>query len=384
LALLRPDEYAALVKAGYQMEVIEEMAAGIQALLDPRYYYFDDYVYNLSGRYLTDWLQAIAADHPDLTELLDIGNAWQAGHGGYHRDMWVLRITNEDPTYGPIEEKPAFFLFATIHAREVAVAELALRYAEYLMNGFQGTGGYGMDPDVTWVVNHNVAYLLVMQNPDGHAVDEPDTSAYRRKNMDNDDGCNNPGAWGVDLNRNHSFLWGCCGGSSGDSCSETYRGPSPASEPETRAFQGFFASVVQDQNGPNGDYEIPPPAPDDARDIFISLHSYSDVVLWPWGAYQLGPAPDAEQLNKIGRKLAYYNGYDASGGIGYNVDGATDDWTYGKFGIASFTIEVGPQWGTCGGFFPPYDCLDGYAGRSFWAENRQLSSTLTRSPARPT
>jgi hypothetical protein len=31
---------------------------------------------------------------------------------------------------------------------------------------------------------------------------------------------------------------------------------------------------------------------------------------------------------------------------------------------------VGPEAGVCGGFFPPYECLDGYAGRDFWAENR--------------
>ena len=49
----------------------------------------------------------------------------------------------------------------------------------------------------------------------GHRVDEEDTSAYRRKNMDNDDGCPYADSWGIDLNRNHSFLWGCCGGSSG-------------------------------------------------------------------------------------------------------------------------------------------------------------------------
>ena len=42
-------------------------------------------------------------------ELIDIGDAWQASHGGYHRDMWVLRITNEDPAYGDIADKPAFF-----------------------------------------------------------------------------------------------------------------------------------------------------------------------------------------------------------------------------------------------------------------------------------
>ena len=40
---------------------------------------------------------------------------------------------------------------------------------------------------------------------------------------------------GTDLNRNFPFLWGCCGGSSGAPCDETYRGPSAGSEDETQA-----------------------------------------------------------------------------------------------------------------------------------------------------
>jgi hypothetical protein len=175
---------------------------------------------------------------------------------------------------------------------------------------------------------------------------------------------------GVDLNRNHSFLWGCCGGSSGNPCDETYRGPLRESEPETQAFQNFFAQVMRDQNGPNGDDQIAPASPDDTTGIFISLHSYSDLVLWPWGFDNFGNPPNYEQLKTIGRKFAFFNGYDPSGSIWYDVDGATDDWTYGKFGIPSFTFEVGPQFGTCGGFFPPYDCIDGFAGRDFWEENK--------------
>jgi len=79
--------------------------------------------------------------------------------------MWALRITNEDPVYGAIEDKPAFFLFASIHAREVATPELAIRYIKYLTSGYNGQGGYGLDADATWLVNHNVVYVWVLHNP---------------------------------------------------------------------------------------------------------------------------------------------------------------------------------------------------------------------------
>ncbi len=271
-----PAQYGWLEGLGYRLEDAGEQAAALRALaaLDPRYHHFDNFHPNGNGLYVVDFLQDVQAAYPDLTELYDIGDAWMATEPGqHHRDIWVLRVTNEDPAFGPIEDKPAFFLFAAIHAREVAVPELAIRYIKYLTDGFDGEGGYDVDPDVTWLVDHHVVHVLVMQNPDGHWKNEENTDNYRRKNMNWTHGCSSPGSWGVDLNRNHSFLWGCCGGSTGSACGETYRGPAPASEPETQAFQNYFAVVMKDQNGPNSDNEIPPAAPDNTTGVFISLHA---------------------------------------------------------------------------------------------------------------
>jgi hypothetical protein len=138
------------------------------------------------------------------------------------------------------------------------------------------------------------------------------------------------------------------------------------------AFQSFFASVMLDQNGPTGDYIIPPAAPETAMGIFISLHSYSDLVLWPW-SFTTATAPNGAQLSALGHKFAYFNGYSPDGSIWYDVNGPTDDWTYGRFGIASFTFEIGPDdYSACGGFFPAYGCIEGADGmsRNFWAENK--------------
>jgi hypothetical protein len=132
-----------------------------------------------------------------------------------------------------------------------------------------------------------------------------------------------------------------------------------------------FATVMKDQNGPNGDDEIAPRSPITTTGIFISLHSYGDLVLWPWSFDDYGSAPNLADLETIGRKFALYNGYGPAGTIWYEADGTTDDWTYGKLGIASYTFEVGPQNGECAGFFPPYECIDGYGGRDFWGENKQ-------------
>ena len=380
LAAVSPAQRDWLVSSGYRVEVDEETTALLQspqAALDPRYYYFDDEYYNSYDRYIVDFLQDTQTAYPELTELFDIGNAWQGDHGGHLRDMWVLRVTNEDPAYGAIADKPVFFIMAEIHAREVSTPELAIRYLKYLTSGYLGLGGYDVDPDVTWLVNHNAVYVLVMQNPDGYRVNEQDIGNYRRKNMDNDDGCSDPNSWGVDLNRNHSFLWGCCGGSSGNPCAETYRGYTRGSEPETSAFQDYIVTLIPDQNGPNGDDEIGATAPLTTTGIFVSLHSYSDEILWPWYLPGIPPAPNQDQMEDIGRKMATIDtNYFPAGTVGYTVDGSANYWVYGKLGVPAYTFEVGPNDypDNCGDFFPAYGCQDGIDGkpRNFWAENRPV------------
>ena len=51
---------------------------------------------------------------------------------------------------------------------------------------------------------------------------------------------------GTDLNRNWAFAWGCCGGSSTDPSSETYRGLAPFSAPETTVLSNFVTSRRMD------------------------------------------------------------------------------------------------------------------------------------------
>lgn len=375
IAYVQPSQYHWLKSLGFRVEFDAEKTAQMsnpEAVLDPRFAYFDDGNPNSNDNYMVDFMEGINTSYPEIVEMIDIGNAWAGLHMGYHRDIWVLRITNEDPAYGAIEDKPVFYLHGGIHAREVVIPELLIRYVKYLTSGYDDLGGYGIDPDVTWLVNHQVAYVLLTSNPDGHVVNEENTSAWWRKNVDNDDGFTSSDSWGIDLNRNHSFKWACCGGSSGDPCSDTYRGPARGSEPETQAIQDHIMSVIDDQNGPNGDDELPPAAPDTTTGLLISMHSYSNLTLFPWGASNTLPDPaNLAQLSTLGHKFAYYTGYTTFS-IWYDTDGGTVDWAYGKLGIPAYTFEVGPQDGTCGSFFPAYECIDGAPGYSenFWAENR--------------
>ena len=270
--------------------------------------------------------QHIANDYPLLATWIDIGDSWKkvafGSESGY--DMWVLRLTNS-LVAGP---KPKLFIISSIHAREYAPAELNTRFAEYLVSN------YGVDPDVTWLLDYHEIHLLLQANPDGR--ERAEAGLFWRKNVNNNY-CTDTNSRGADLNRNFEFQWDCCSGSSGYECDETYRGLSPASEPETQAIQNYMRSIFPDQR----DALLSSPAPPDATGIFIDLHSYGELVLWPWGFTTSAP-PNSAALRTLGRKFAWFNGYTPEQSIGlYPTDGATDDFAYGDLGVAGYTFELG-------------------------------------------
>lgn len=274
---------------------------------------------------------ALAAAYPDLAEWIDIGDSWEktapGGNAGY--DMMVLRLTNE--TNGiPAADKPDLWTMGSTHARELVTAETVTRFAEYLL------ANYGVDPDVTWVLDNHEVHLLLMTNPDGRKHAE--TGASWRKNT-NEDYCGATSSLrGADLNRNFDFGWACCGGSSGSECDTTYRGPVAASEPETQAVQAYVAAYFPDWR-PD---DLTTPAPDDATGIFIDVHSAGGDVLTAFG-WQDPPAPNDAQFLRLGRKFSNFTGYYARLGSLYPVDGATKDWAYGRIGIPAYTWELGTE-----------------------------------------
>lgn len=269
----------------------------------------------------------IVAAYPNLAQWIDVGDSWEkvtpGGSAGY--DMMVLRLTNQ--AIGG--DKPRLLITASIHAREYTPAELTTRFAEQLVTG------YGVDPDITWILDHHEVHLMLQANPDGRKKAE--TGLSWRKNT-NEAYCsptsNNRGA---DLNRNFAFQWGCCGGSSTNPCDGTYRGPSAASEPEVQAVQDYMRAIFPDQR-PD---PLTSPAPVDATGVYLDIHSYSQLVLWSWG-FTNTVAPNGPALQTLGRKFAYFNNYTPQQAIGlYPTDGSTDDFGYGDLGVASYTFELG-------------------------------------------
>jgi hypothetical protein len=275
----------------------------------------------------------IVASNPNLASIVDAGDSWKktVNQGGY--DMRILKLTNS-ATPGP---KPVMFVTSAIHAREYTTAELMTRFAEYLVNN------YGSNADVTWMLDTQEVHLLLQTNPDGRKKAEAG-SLWRKNN--NTNYCKSGSTKGADLNRNFSFEWNT-GGSSANQCNETYRGPSAASEPETKTVQNYARSVFPDQRGPN----LTDAAPATTSGLYLDIHSYSQLVLWSWGNRST-PAPNGTALQTLGRKFAFFNNYTPQQAIGlYATSGTTDDFVYGDLGIPAYTFELGTSFfETCSAF----------------------------------
>jgi carboxypeptidase T len=271
--------------------------------------------------------QNFATTFPNLAQWLDVGDSWQKTQnlGGY--DVRVLKLTNS--AFGGT--KPKLFVNSAIHAREYTTAPLTLEFARWLVNG------YGVDADATWILDHHEVHLMLQSNPDGRKKAEGGLSWRKNTNTAYCGATSNNR--GADLNRNFSFGWNTTGGqgSSGNQCDLTYRGPLPGSEPEVQALQAYVRSIFPDRRGPNpGDA-----APADTMGMHIDVHSYSQLVLWPWGTTST-PAPNGTALQTLGRRLAFFNGYTPQQSIGlYPTDGTSDGPSYGELGVAAYTIELG-------------------------------------------
>jgi len=271
--------------------------------------------------------EGIEANNPNIAEFIDVGNSWRKtqGLGGY--DMKVLVLTNKN-TGG---DKPVLFINSAIHAREYTTAPLSLAFANWLVDG------YGVDADATWLLDYHEVHLMLQTNPDGRKRAE--TGLSWRKNTNQNFCSPTSNSRGVDLNRNFSERWNITNGvgSSGNSCSNTFRGPSAGSEPEIQALESYVRSIFADRRGP-GDNDA---APADTSGIHLDIHSFSELVLWPWGDKN-SLAPNGVQLRTLGRKFAFFNGYEPQQSIGlYPTDGTSDGVSYAELGVAAFTFELG-------------------------------------------
>lgn len=288
---------------------------------------------------MTTEIQQAATDHPTIFALSTIGTSYQG------RAIYVGKISDN---VGADENEPEVLLTHHQHAREHLTVEQALYTLKIL------TDEYGVDQQITDLVNSREVWIVFDMNPDGGEYDIA-TGSYRswRKNRQPNSGSSYVG---TDLNRNWDYRWGCCGGSSGSPSSETYRGASAFSAPETAVVRDFVNSRVV-----GGEQQIT---------VAIDFHSYSELILWPYG-YTFTDVPadmtqdDHDVHVVMGQAMAATNGYTPEQASDlYITDGTIDDWLYGIHRIINYTFEMYPATSGGGGFYPPDEVIPAQTSRN--------------------
>src|SRR5690606_15476530 len=171
-----------------------------------------------------------------------------------------------------------------------------------------------------------------MLNPDGNNRVWSNQTMWRKNTRE---------GYGVDLNRNYPYNWNSCQGSSGSRSNDTYRGPSAGSEPEAQALMQLVAET---------------------KPVFsISYHSYSEMVIYPFGCSNGERLPSNSKVIEVARAMASVLKSDNNPNqnyrpgtaweLLYNADGGDNDWMYGVHNVAAYVIEVSS---TREGFQPDY------------------------------
>ncbi|WP_330272721.1 M14 family zinc carboxypeptidase [Lentzea sp. NBC_00516] len=312
-------------------------------------------------------LNEVAQAHPDLATVVDYGDSWRKtqGSGGY--DLKAICITRKSPgdcALSPTAPKPRLFVMGQLHAREITTGDMAWRFIDDLVGS----------SDLTAMLADLEVWVVPIANPDGVEIVEfgGDSPVLQRKNAN---GTCTSGSRGVDLNRNAGSHWGEVG-SSTNKCSETYRGTRADSEVEVQALESLWRKLYRDTRAP-GDTAA---ASADTTGAVISMHSYGNYVLFPWGWSTQKTGNDAA-LRKIANDMAALSGFTAGqpGEVLYNASGATDDWVYDDLGVPSFVWEIGAGSGKCGGFLPPFSCQKD----AHWPKVRPMLVSAMNAAKRP-
>ncbi|CAN5384464.1 hypothetical protein BH11BAC1_BH11BAC1_04630 [soil metagenome] len=265
---------------------------------------------------LQNILDSMVLLYPNLITVKQPIDATQSIEG---RDIFYMKIS-DNPNVN--EAEPEVLYTALHHAREPESLSQLIYYMWYLLEN------YATDPEIQALVDNTEMYFVPCINPDGYLYNEltdPNGGGFWRKNRrDNLDG-----EFGVDLNRNYDFNWGFDDtGSSPFSVDDTYRGASPASEPEVQALTNF-TNAHQFR-------------------LALNYHTYGNHMVVPWGYIPILLTPDSMSFDFYGHAVAKYNQYHVGTPyqtVGYITNGSSDDWMYGeqtsKGKIFSMTPEVG-------------------------------------------
>ncbi|KAI0229672.1 Carboxypeptidase B [Lamellibrachia satsuma] len=289
---------------------------------------------------MTRWLEQKARNCSGRCQLFGIG---QSSEG---RDLKVMKIGSRRR---PHKQKPSIWIDAGIHAREWISHATSLYFIDQLLQ--QNAEAKRLRDAYDW-------FIMPCVNPDGYVYSHTKNRMWRKtRSVIKGSDC-----IGVDANRNFNYKWKADETNS-DPCSDVFAGHESMSEPEVRAVSEFILSR-------NGSWLV-----------FITLHSYSQLWLAPWGYTDDRPY-DYPKLERVGRQAlkALYAVYNTEYSLGaassvlYKSAGTSRDWAKGVPRIRYvYTVELRDS-GHFGFLLPPDQILP--TGNETWAAVKAMMTAI--------
>ena len=261
---------------------------------------------------LKEEVEQLARRHPYLTKTVSIGKTVQG------QDIVAVKVTKAaDKTKDG--KRPSVLYLSAQHAREWITPEMTTRLLRRVVEG------YSSSRSMKRLLSRTELWFVPVANPDGYDYTFTEGQRLWRKNLrDNDGDGEITGNDGVDLNRNWPTKWGYDNeGSSPTTASQTYRGPGPASEPETQALDRFAGRV--------------------GFEFLINYHSAAELLLYGTGWQVATPTPDdliyEAMVGDDDRPAVPGYDPDISAEL-YTTNGDTDTAITARYGTLGFTPEM--------------------------------------------
>lgn len=279
---------------------------------------------------IRDQLYAAARNNPQLVKLVKLGTTYQG------REILAVKLTQgargvADGT------RPAVLFSATQHAREWIATEVDRRLMNHYIDRWRAN-----DREVRKLLQTTELWFIPVANPDGYQYTFDHERLWRKNLRDNNgDGQTQVGD-GVDPNRNFPNHWGYDEeGSSSIQSGETYRGPEPRSEPETRAMVGLLDRI--------------------GFAFQVNYHSNGQWLLYAEG-WQIGtPTADDPIYYALSGNLdapaieGFHPGLSSD--VLYVTNGETTDYAHATTGALAWTPELSEGCAGCGFVFPDDEAL---------------------------
>jgi len=290
---------------------------------------------------MEDYMMHLAATF-DWVAVETIGQSYEG------REMLVARLCR-----GGCGGKPAVWVDAGIHAREWVTPMVATFLLRELVE--QEDAHPHLTKELDW-------YILSVMNPDGALYSQQDytTRMWRKTRSMDPDGLGL--CLGADANRNWGFHFGD-GGSSEEPCSDQFMGAAAFSEVENKNVRDFLLAHREDVK------------------LYNSLHSFSQLVLLPWG-WTTDPPPSFPAIQALAEHgnaaLAAVHGTEYTVGcipcLLYPASGGSLDWVLGEAGIPyAYAMELRDT-GDYGFMLPAREIVP--TGEEVWAFHQAVAEKI--------